>query len=194
MQRTNRLCGRPLNWAPDETLLELSQRGDADAYVSLTTRHWDTVCRVAWNMLPSTAQAGQVARATFLAVRNSREAFPRGVPFMTSLYRVVLGECWRRLRDAPVPPLPDRTAASRIREMLLRLDSLDRAAFVLRQIEEVSLTDAAAILGIGPASIRERTHRATMLLMGVVAGGDESGARSFEHFISSRNQRPSIPS
>jgi RNA polymerase sigma-70 factor (ECF subfamily) len=165
MQWTNRLRGMPFKWAPDESLVERAQRGEVEAFVTLTKRHWETVCRVAWNMLPGEGQALEVAAATFLAVRESREAFPPGVPFLTSLYRVALGESWRRLQDEAVAC--ELTTASRIRATLQRLDSLDRAAFLLREIEEVSLADAATILGITPASVRERTHRATLLLTGV---------------------------
>jgi RNA polymerase sigma-70 factor (ECF subfamily) len=173
MQRTNRLCGKPFRWAPDESLLHRAQRGDADAFGTLATRHWATVYRVARNMLPAEEEAAQVAEATFLAVRGSSEAFPPGVPFTTSLYRVALGEAWRRLRTEPAPVAEGRTVASRVREVLQGLDSLDRAAFVLREIEQIPLAEAADVLGITPASIRERTHRATLMFTGILAGAYE---------------------
>jgi RNA polymerase sigma-70 factor (ECF subfamily) len=57
----------------------------------------------------------------------------------------------------------------RIRETLQRLDALDRAAFVLREIEQLSVDEAAAILGITPASIRHRTHLASLILTGALS-------------------------
>jgi DNA-directed RNA polymerase specialized sigma24 family protein len=57
-----------------------------------------------------------------------------------------------------------------IRDALDRLDAIDRAAFVLREIEELSLEDVGAVLGLSTVMIRERTHRARLIVMGVLAG------------------------
>jgi len=56
--------------------------------------------------------------------------------------------------------------AERIRRTLQRLDALDRAAFVLRVIEELSTEETAAVLAISPESVRQRAHRATLILTG----------------------------
>jgi RNA polymerase sigma-70 factor (ECF subfamily) len=60
------------------------------------------------------------------------------------------------------PDLPET-----IREMLQRLDGLDRAAFLLREIEQFSVAETAAILRISRDEARARTHRATLLLNGL---------------------------
>jgi RNA polymerase sigma-70 factor (ECF subfamily) len=165
MQRTTAWCTKNFEtWAPDLLLFERARQGDGQALGVLASRHWSTVYCVAWNMLADIEAASQVAEATFLSILRSDQAFPVGVPFTTSLYRVVLGESWRRLR-APQPEQAKRPAG-RTPEMLQRLDSLDRAAFILRELEELSANEAAEVLGIAPASIRERTHRATLLLAG----------------------------
>lgn len=147
-------------------LFERARQGDGQALGALASRHWSTVYCVAWNMLADVEVAAEAAEATFLAVLRSDQAFPAGVPFTTSLYRVVLGEAWRRLRAPPQAPASAKKPAGRTPEMLQRLDSLDRAAFILRELEELSANEAAEVLGIAPASIRERTHRATLLLAG----------------------------
>jgi RNA polymerase sigma-70 factor (ECF subfamily) len=59
-----------------------------------------------------------------------------------------------------------RDVGEPIRETLQRLDALDRAAFVLREIEQLSIEEAAAVLEISPESIRQRTHRASLILTG----------------------------
>jgi RNA polymerase sigma-70 factor, ECF subfamily len=51
-----------------------------------------------------------------------------------------------------------------IREMLQHLGGLDRAAFLLREIEQFSVAETAAILRISGDEARARTHRATLLL------------------------------
>jgi RNA polymerase sigma-70 factor (ECF subfamily) len=164
----------PFEWSPalDESLLARVKRGDGRAFGELACRHWAKVYRVAWNMLPEVAAATQVAEATFLSLLKSGDAFPAGVPFTVSLYRVALGESWRMLNSA-LPRQPDAEAlsvAARTRELLQQLERLDRAAYLLREVEELSFSDAAAVLGIAPASVRERTHAATMMLASAFSG------------------------
>ena len=63
--------------------------------------------------------------------------------------------------------LLDRAAlASKARDGLARLPDLYRDAFVLRDLEEMSTADVAGILGIEPAAVRQRVHRARLLLRG----------------------------
>lgn len=152
----------------DDELLERTRRGDAAAFAALTTRYWSTVHRLAWNMLSDAAAAARIAEAAFLSLLRSNDAFPPGVPFRTSLFRVVLGASWRRLgsptRIAPAPAWARRSVSQGIRDGLRRLDLLDRAAFVLREIEGLSSEEAGSILGIAPASVRHRAHRATLMM------------------------------
>jgi RNA polymerase sigma-70 factor, ECF subfamily len=59
--------------------------------------------------------------------------------------------------------------AARAREMLSRLPDLYRDAFVLRDLEEMSTADAAEALGIEPAAVRQRVHRARLMLRGYLS-------------------------
>jgi RNA polymerase sigma-70 factor (ECF subfamily) len=174
MQRTGRWREKPFEtWAPDSFLLEKTRHGDGQAFGALASRYWATVYRVGWNMLADAAAAAKVAEATFAAVLESGAAFPSDVPFTISLYRLALGESWKRLR--PVTQVArERSIPARAREALQRLDSLDRAAYVLREVEELSTAETAEVLGISPASIRERIHRATLVL-----ASDLGGAQAF---------------
>jgi RNA polymerase sigma-70 factor (ECF subfamily) len=160
----------------DEELLERTRRGDAVAFAALASRYWHTVHRLVWNMLSDAVAPAQIAEATFLSLLRSGDAFPPGVPFRTSLYRVVLGESWRRLRSATRiaqgATRAERSVTRKIREGVQRLEVLDRAAFVLREVESLSSEEAGAILGIAPASVRQRTHRATLMMTAFV-GRDE---------------------
>jgi RNA polymerase sigma-70 factor, ECF subfamily len=73
----------------------------------------------------------------------------------------------------------DLEAAARVEERLDRatlavaaqraVDALPepyRAAFVLRDLEEMETAEVAALLGIGTAAVRQRVHRARLLLRG----------------------------
>ncbi len=56
--------------------------------------------------------------------------------------------------------------AERIRETLQCLDALDRAAFLLREVERLGVDEAATVLGISPSSVLHRAHRASLILTG----------------------------
>ena len=46
------------------------------------------------------------------------------------------------------------------------LPDLYREAFVLRDLEELSTADVAEVLGVEPATVRQRVHRARLMLRG----------------------------
>jgi RNA polymerase sigma-70 factor (ECF subfamily) len=188
----------------DDVLSERMRRGDRDAFATLTTRYWAAVHRIAWNMLPDQSKAGEVAEETFLQALRSPGWFPRDAPFKVSLYRLAIvlslirhqpGRALRAESHSPqfdasgrlVVPEGDWSElaergdlAERIRDGLDRVEELDRAAFVLRVMEEVPLEEAAAILRTSSESIRGRAHRACLLLtgfLGRLAGAAEGETR-----------------
>jgi len=59
--------------------------------------------------------------------------------------------------------------AAKARDVLSRLPDLYRDAFVLRDLEELSTADVAAALGIEPATVRQRVHRARLMLRGYLS-------------------------
>jgi RNA polymerase sigma-70 factor, ECF subfamily len=50
------------------------------------------------------------------------------------------------------------------------LPDLYRDAFVLRDLEEMSTADVAHALGVEPATVRQRVHRARLMLRGYLSG------------------------
>jgi RNA polymerase sigma-70 factor, ECF subfamily len=56
--------------------------------------------------------------------------------------------------------------ASEARAALARLPDLYRDAFVLRDLEGLATADVARILDLEPATVRQRVHRARLLLRG----------------------------
>jgi RNA polymerase sigma-70 factor (ECF subfamily) len=74
-----------------------------------------------------------------------------------------------------VEELIDRQSlAARARAAVEQLPEACRAAFVLRDLEELPTGEVADVLGIEPAAVRQRVHRARLLLRGylnAIAGG-----------------------
>lgn len=62
--------------------------------------------------------------------------------------------------------LDRRMLAEKARAGLDRLPEIYRAAFVLRDLEEMSTAEVAEVLGIDAAAVRQRVHRARLMLRG----------------------------
>jgi RNA polymerase sigma-70 factor (ECF subfamily) len=58
------------------------------------------------------------------------------------------------------------TLAARAREGIARLPDLYREAFVLRDLEDMSTAEVAEVLAIDAAAVRQRVHRARLMLRG----------------------------
>ena len=59
--------------------------------------------------------------------------------------------------------------AGKAREVMAQLPDVYRDAFVLRDLEEMSTADVAAALGVEPATVRQRVHRARLMLRGYLS-------------------------
>jgi RNA polymerase sigma-70 factor (ECF subfamily) len=59
--------------------------------------------------------------------------------------------------------------AEKARTIIARLPDLYRDAFVLRDLEEMSTADVAQALGVEPATVRQRVHRARLMLRGCLS-------------------------
>ena len=59
--------------------------------------------------------------------------------------------------------------AEKARAGIARLPDLYRDAFVLRDLEEMSTADVAHVLGVEPATVRQRVHRARLMLRGYLS-------------------------
>lgn len=58
--------------------------------------------------------------------------------------------------------------AAHARTAVARLPDLYREAFVLRDLEELPTAEVAATLGVTPATVRQRVHRARLMVRGYV--------------------------
>jgi RNA polymerase sigma-70 factor (ECF subfamily) len=56
--------------------------------------------------------------------------------------------------------------ADKARDVIARLPDIYRDAFVLRDLEDLSTAEVARTLDIEPAAVRQRVHRARLLLRG----------------------------
>jgi RNA polymerase sigma-70 factor (ECF subfamily) len=65
--------------------------------------------------------------------------------------------------------LDRQVLAAKAREVIAQLPDVYREAFVLRDLEEMSTADVAQALGVEPATVRQRVHRARLMLRGYLS-------------------------
>ena len=65
--------------------------------------------------------------------------------------------------------LDQRALAAKAHAAIERLPDLYREAFVLRDLEELSTAEVAQVLGVEPATVRQRVHRARLMVRGFLS-------------------------
>ena len=137
----------------DEVLVSQARSGNLAAFVEFATRWWPVIARVAWSLLGNAPQALAVTEEVLDTALCSRDSCEEPVRF--SMYRLAIWLAFARRRSGPRPD---------------GMTSMDRAAVTLRDVEDVPVAEAAAILGISAEEIRMRVQRARMALINAREG------------------------
>jgi RNA polymerase sigma-70 factor (ECF subfamily) len=169
--------------------------GDRGAFEQLMRQYNRRLYRLARAALRDDAEAEDALQDAYIAAYRSLDKFRGESTLSTWLSRLVLNECFGRLRRGArrqkVIPMvsptqemdavpekdesgPDRLLArAQMRHLLERkLDDLPEAfrlVFVLRSVEELSVEETAQTLGIPEATVRSRYFRAKGLLREALA-------------------------
>ena len=157
-----------------------------DAVGSLLDRHGDAVYRIAWNLCGSRGSAEEVTRKAFLAALRdgaSSASEVYGIAVQASLEeRQAKGPSGAgsleaflprfdpsgRLASPDAAALEDAHVTDLLRNALDGIDEAARTAFVLCDLVELPPEEAGAILEAPPRAVRQRVHRARLLLTGIV--------------------------
>ena len=156
---------------------------DFDAIVE---EHSDFVYNVAFKMMGKAEDAEDVAQDAFISAYRAFGRFRGESRVTTWLYRITVNAALMRLRkekrartltqtgleDVDVvnwTDTPERSAVSaelgeKLQEGIAQLQPDLRAAVVLRDVEELSNSEAAEALEITVSSLKSRLHRARVLL------------------------------
>lgn len=165
--------------------------GEQAAFELMMRRHNRRLYRLARATLRNDADAEDALQEAYLAAYRNMAAFRGESTLYTWLTRLLLNECYGRLRkhsrrEALLPIADDiekevdamtindfnppyhAAARAELRGLLeARLDALPvsfRTVFVLRSVEELSVEETAHCLGIPEATVRSRHFRANALL------------------------------
>ena len=171
----------------DETLIASARQGNAHALESLIARHQDRVYRYAIKLCRNPDDAQEVLQETMLSLAKGLADFREEAALTTWLYTVARSHCIKLHRrskfaplelesleadDAPTPSADARTdpematAAREVDEALQRaidaLDDTSREVLVLRDVEGLTATEVAKVMGTSSAAVKSRLHRARL--------------------------------
>lgn len=183
----------------DVELARLCRSRDRDAMRHLLTVNNQRLFRTAWSILKDRGEAEEAVQAGYLSAFAALDKFEGRSSLSTWLTRIVVNEALGRLRSqrrrrehlesegvalldtyrerlaqASVEPAPDATVArEQLRQLIERavadLQDGFRSVFVLRDIEGLSVEETAEALGIPPATVKTRLHRARAKLQEALA-------------------------
>ncbi|MGO8949421.1 MAG: RNA polymerase sigma factor [Ktedonobacterales bacterium] len=173
----------------DADLIAGLHRRDQVAFTLFFETYVDRVYRLAVHVLGSETDADEVVQATFLSAFDAIDRFQPAAKISTWLYRIAYNHCLMLLRrrrpDGPLPdendPLPvpralvdwstlpeeqvlSAEAQATLQSAISALPDPLRAAFVLRDIEQLSTAECAHIQGITESACKVRLHRARLWL------------------------------
>ncbi len=176
----------------DAELLRSMRAGQSAAYAALMRRNNQRLYRLARGILRNDAEAEEVVQESYVRAFTHLDGFKGESSLATWLARIVINEALGRLRRhrptvdiddvaddlssedgmagmSREEPSPERAAARREiqRAVESAVDTLPpafRAVFILRAIEQMSIEETAACLGIPSETVKTRFHRANRLL------------------------------
>jgi RNA polymerase sigma-70 factor (ECF subfamily) len=161
-------------------LVERAKARDGGAFDELMLRHQRKVLGTALKMLGNMEDARDATQEAFLKVYKYLDSYNSAESFAAWLYRIVINVCFDVRRKRPVAgqvisyeseaergavdglaagcDLETRAIQSQQRELvekaLATLPPKERAAIVLRDLEDLSTEEVARILGSSPSTVR----------------------------------------
>jgi RNA polymerase sigma-70 factor (ECF subfamily) len=162
---------------PDAEDVAKAGRGDRDAAAWLIARHSAKLLTVAQRMLTNRAEAEDAVQEVFLRLWTHAGRWrPGGAKFETWLSRVMLNQCYDRLRRRPTRPLEDAAevvdgaplpgvhlgqgqTGREIARALEALPERQKAAILLCHFKECGNIEAAEIMGLSVEALESLLAR-----------------------------------
>lgn len=202
--------------ATEEGLISKILEGDRDLFLELIRPYQRTVYATLITMLRSKEDAEDVTQDVLLKALARLHQFRRESAFGTWLIQIAINEAGMRKRKmrhgtmfsltnaadnegAYVPKdfadwreIPSEALErSETREVLAKalalLEEHYRLAFILRDVNELSITEAADVLGITRGAVKTRLRRARLMLRDILSPGLQQGGKVGLAFKEARN-------
>lgn len=162
------------DWHTDEGTLVKAARTDRQAFAALYDLYADRIYHYIARRVSSEPIAEDLASATWERALAAIERFEfRGTPFSAWLYRIagnLIANHYRQDRAHPESELDSQRAVSaglgalaerqEVRNALMRLSESDQELIGLCYFAGLTPAEIADVLGVSPAAIHKRLHRA----------------------------------
>jgi len=187
------LCAETDARVDDLTLVEAPRHGDVTGFDELVRRYDRKLLRIAQTVTHNTEDAEEAVQEAFLKAYQKLNQFQGNAKFSTWLVRITLNESFMKLRKqhgipkqsidsdahadsgklpldvADWAPSPEALyGASELRKILIhclqRLTPTLKIVFVLRDIEEHSISKTSEILNLTETAVKTRLFRARLRL------------------------------
>jgi RNA polymerase sigma-70 factor (ECF subfamily) len=174
----------------EEGLVQALKRGEEGAFRHLIARYKGMVYGIALRITGDSTEADDIAQETFVRVYEKVGRFRGQSKLSTWVYRIAFNLSVERQRNlhrraetswdglaasesATVDPAPtpeeaaaQASEARAVRAAIGRLPERYRVPLVLCYMEDLSLAQAAEIVGITEGGMKTRLHRARKMLLG----------------------------
>lgn len=159
--------------------------GDAEAAEAFVREHYPAVLRLATRLTGQAEDAGDIAQETFLAARQKIGTYRGKSSLRTWIHKIAFNEYrqWRRKRQSL--PLENHDQASNdpaiksfetghiLAKAMQNIPEKQREAFILFEVEQLSMNEVAHVLGIPTGTAKARVAYARQNLRQQLEG--ESG-------------------
>jgi len=182
----------------DALVLALSQGAD-DAYEILIQRYQQPVYSLVCRLMNDPSDAPDIVQEVFLKVFRNVGAFRGNSSLKTWIYRIAVNEAYNHRRwfcrhqrqevalgseegtpnyvggmtdtgRSPFDQAADRETRALVEQALEKLNPKFRAAVVLRDIEDLSYEDIAAVLDVSLGTVKSRIMRGREALRKILEG------------------------
>lgn len=179
--------------------LDRAQAGDRAAFDELVRFYRDDLLRVTYRFVGNYEDAHDVLQHVFVKVWQNIGRWEPRAPFWSWLYRIAVNESlgWKKREKrryevvSPIEesPYPDAESAGmspldqvalrqlevRVRVAIDQLPEMQRATFVLRFREELSVKETAAVLGCAEGTVKANGYHAIRRLRKILRADESFG-------------------
>jgi len=152
-------------------LVARASSGDREAARELVRRFYPSVLRFLTTLCPNPADAEELTQDAFVKALNNLKKFRGTSGFRTWIHSIAFHEyTHRRRRERPTLPLSDEETSPLFEAQSLMAVELERAlpcvpeefraAFVLCDVQELTMAEAAAVLNVPVGTVKSRLHTA----------------------------------
>lgn len=170
----------------DQELIDNAARGDRSSFRMLVERHQRFVFSVACRMLWDKADAEDVAQEVFVLLWKNLSKYDHKTKFTTWLYRIITNRCIDSLRSGDKKRLTrsrsldaaqlsirgesteDVVTGTELNEVVRLisegLSPMQKAVFVLRDIEGLAVEEVCSVLSLSPVQLKSNLYHARVAL------------------------------